>query len=198
MASITNGGFETGDLTGWDPSERSGGVLEVGEAYKYTGNYGLGMSGRRDLAPSGWSSAEIAVWDIDFSQLSALKFALKVPFYSGTPAKTLFLVSVPGAWYEGWSGAVQLEVTVEQDWTVHTLSLEDIYDELGEPFTEGYLFFSARSYYSDVAGAGIDAYLDAISVVGVTSGTEIGIPLRRSVGLSVPGGTVLGRGPRWG
>ncbi len=38
---ITNGDFETGDLTGWTHGEQEDAVVEVGAAYKYSGTYGV-------------------------------------------------------------------------------------------------------------------------------------------------------------
>ena len=109
---FTNGGFETGDLTGWTTYSESPDPAEswtVDSAYSNNSDYGLSMFS--PVGSSGYLSKMCIEQSVNLTNVDFINFDLKIPSMAGYPSACAFRV-----YMDGRSGTVIYSNASTTDW----------------------------------------------------------------------------------
>lgn len=151
---IINGGFETGDLTGWTDSATNSGYVQISALalYRHTGSYGCILIS--DAAYNGEEETVQITQDIDISGYGSLNFWFKSIFMNGAPAgvSNYFKVFLDGT-------EIYEETTQKTSWTYVSIDVS----AYSGVYTLKFIF---RCYNNSGAGwYGIQGVLDDISLI---------------------------------
>ena len=148
---VTNGTFETGDLTGWTSVGSGTGSATVTEGSKYAGSYGCEIDSGHTIGDNG----HLISRTVDFAGARQLSFRYKIVTSDQGDGEAYFEVCIPGE-------TNVIDATVG-DWVYINL-------DVSESISNGSLVFIAAVDCTSDAGQ-IKVYVDDVSILSDVSDT---------------------------